>query len=75
MAVYPPRNRVNKKQTWNAESVFQSHKAWETELEAILAELDSVRKFQGRLGESAAVLLEALRAREELAVRAQRVYM
>jgi oligoendopeptidase F len=75
MAVYPPRNKVNKKQTWNAESVFQSHKAWEAELEAILADLDSVRKFQGRLGESAGVLLEALSAREELAVRAQRVYM
>jgi len=75
MAVYPPRNKVNKKQTWNAESVFQSHKAWEAELEAILADLDSVRKFQGRLGESAGILLEALRAREELAVRAQRVYM
>jgi oligoendopeptidase F len=75
MAVYPPRNKVEKQRTWNAESVFASARAWESELRAILGELDSVKGFQGRLGESGETLLEALAAREQLVVRAQRVYM
>ena len=33
MAVYPPRSKVEKKQTWNAESVFKSQRAWKEELE------------------------------------------
>jgi len=75
MAVYPPRNKVEKQRTWNAESVFASPRAWESELKATLSSLESVKRFQGRLGESSNTLLEALTAREELLARAQRVYM
>jgi oligoendopeptidase F len=75
MAVYPPRNKVEKQRTWNAQSVFATPRAWESELKAILNDLDSVKSFQGRLGESGHTLLEALAAREQLVARAQRVYM
>ncbi|HEY9151973.1 MAG TPA: oligoendopeptidase F [Anaerolineales bacterium] len=76
MAVsYPPRSKVEKRQTWNAESVFKNHKAWEEEVKNILAEIEPLKKFKGRLGESPAVLLEAMAKLEELLVRAQRVYM
>ncbi len=75
MAVYPPRSKVEKKQTWNAESVFKNQKAWQDELNSILHDLDSVKRFQGRLGEGPAILLEALTAYENLIVRAARVYM
>ena len=55
MAVsYPPRSKVEKRQTWNAESVFKNHKAWEEEVENILADIESLKKFKGRLGESPA---------------------
>src|SRR5512140_831703 len=75
MAVYPPRNKVAKSETWNAESVFKNPRAWQTELESILSDLNSVKQFQGRLGESPATLLEALVAYERLIGRAERVYM
>jgi len=76
MAVsYPLRNKVEKRQTWNAESVFKNHKAWEGEVENILAEIEPLKKFKGRLDESPAALLEAMSALEQLSVRAQRVYM
>ena len=75
MAVYPPRSKVEKSQTWNAESVFKNHKAWQAELNSILGSLDSVKRFQGRLGEGPATLLEALTAYEQLTLRAGRVYM
>jgi len=75
MTVYPPRNKVERNQTWNAESVFKNHRAWQDELNAILGDLESVKKFQGRLGEGPATLVEALSAYENLVLRAARVYM
>ena len=65
----PPRSKVNKQHTWNAESVFPSDTAWEQEVEKIIADIPSVKKFQGRLGESAATLLEAFKAYEALIAR------
>lgn len=65
----PPRSKVNPKYTWNAESVFSSDAAWEKEVDKIIADIPQVKKFQGRLGESAAVLLEAFKAYESLTAR------
>jgi oligoendopeptidase F len=75
MAVYPPRAKVEIQQTWNAESVFADHAAWETELKSVLDDLRSVKEYQGRLGEGPSVLRQALEARDRIVVRAQRVYM
>lgn len=66
----PPRNKTDKKYTWNAESVFPNDEAWEKETDKIVEDVASVKKFQGRLGESAATLLEALEAFESLLSRA-----
>jgi oligoendopeptidase F len=67
--VIPPRSKVNPKYIWNAESVFSSDEAWQNEVDRIIADIPLVKKFQGRLGESAAVLLEAFKAYESLAAR------
>lgn len=75
MTAYPPRNKVLKKQTWNAESVFKNNRAWEQELKSVLESLDTVKKYQGRLVDSPAILLEALSAYEEITLRGQRLYM
>ena len=55
-----PRDSVAADRTWDAASVFPTVEAWETELEAVLADLPGLAAFSGRLGESAAVLVEAL---------------
>jgi oligoendopeptidase F len=65
----PPRSKVNKKYTWNAESVFKTKKDWETEVDGILADLPNIKKFAGRLGESAETLAEAFDHVEELTKR------
>ena len=75
MTAYPPRAKVEKKQTWNAESVFKNRRAWEEELRNVLAKLDTIDKYKGRLADGPALLLEALSAADELNLRAQRVYM
>lgn len=70
-----PRSKVNKKYTWNAESVFRSPKEWEAALTAVLASVSKVKKFEGKLGQSPASLLKGMRAIEGLLRRAYTVYM
>jgi oligoendopeptidase F len=75
MPVYPARSKVAGKDTWNAESVFANEAAWDGELKAVLASAEAIKKYHGRLGEGPPVLLEALRQRDDLYLRAERVYM
>lgn len=71
----PPRSKVNKKYTWNAESVYKSAKEWEAALQAVLKDIPKVKKFEGKLGESPESLLKGYAAIEDLLLRAQTVYM
>jgi oligoendopeptidase F len=57
--------------TWNAPSVFATETAWQQELDTVHASLPDAAKYQGHLGDSAALLLEALTARDEWLRRAQ----
>jgi oligoendopeptidase F len=71
----PARSKVNKKYTWNAESVFKTKKDWEAAVEIILGDLPQIKKYEGRLGESAEVLLEALDQVEDLMKRLMHVFV
>ena len=71
----PPRSKVNRKYTWNSESVFKSKKEWEKEVQNILNDLPNIKKYEGRLGESHDLLLEALTAIENLMKRVQHAIM
>jgi len=71
----PLRNKLDKKFTWNAESVFPSDEAWENEIKQILEDIPRVRRFQGRLADGPAVLLEALEAVYELISCVQKAFM
>lgn len=70
-----PRNKVNKKYTWNKESVFKTLKDWEVALKAVLDDVPNVKKYEGKLSESPAKLLEGIGAIEDLVSRAQIVFM
>src|SRR5512143_267790 len=71
----PPRNKLDQKFTWNAESVFPSAEAWEQEVKQILEDISTVKQYQGRLAESPSGLLEALEAALQLIARAQKAFM
>jgi len=71
----PARGQIDEKYTWNAESVFPTQAAWETELTSVLATLPKVGAFQTRLAEKAATLADALTAIENLFARAYRVFV
>jgi oligoendopeptidase F len=70
-----PRNKIDKKFTWHSESVFPSINAWEKEAAKIVEDISKVKQYQGRLAESAAILLEAMIVSEQLILRAYKLYM
>ena len=59
---------------WDLTVIFPNDAAAEGERAAIVAELPSLAKFGGHLGDSAATLREALDRRSAMVMRAQRVY-
>lgn len=69
----PVRSAIDKKYTWNAESMFASPTAWEAEVKNILESIPAVKQLQGRLKEGPATLIEAFNASEEIFIRADRV--
>ena len=71
----PLRSKLDKKFTWNAESVFPSDEVWEKEIEEILKKIPTVKQFQGRLEENPQTLLDALQAAHELMSCAQKAFM
>jgi len=70
-----PRNKINPKYQWNAESVFPSVEAWEAELKQVLEDAGTIKQYQGRLTEGPGTLLDALTEEAKLVSRAQIVVM
>ncbi|HLA06937.1 MAG TPA: oligoendopeptidase F [Anaerolineales bacterium] len=68
-----PRSKVKKNQTWNAESVFASPKAFDDEVQSLLESLPAIKKFQGHLGDSPDIFITAMEAIDFLSQRAARV--
>ena len=71
----PVRSKVDKKFTWNAESVFKSDKAWEKEVKHIIQDISIVKTYLGCLAQGPSTLLEALTTANLLLSRAQTAYM
>jgi len=70
-----PRNKIDKKYKWNAESVYSSAEAWEKEVKQIVEDIAKAKQYQGRLAESPEVFLEAVLHSEDLIRRAYTAYM
>jgi oligoendopeptidase F len=68
-----PRAKVEKHQTWNAESVFPSPEAFDAEVTSLVESLVSIKKYQGHLGDSPDSFLEAMELIEAISKRAAKV--
>jgi oligoendopeptidase F len=67
------RAEVPAEMTWDLSDLFETHEAWESELEALQKDIPSVTQYQGKLGEGARTLLDCLNAQEELSIRVMHV--
>lgn len=63
------RSRVEESRTWRLEDIFETPRDWERCLQEVTADLPRLEAFAGRLGSSAATLLEALRLRDDISRR------
>ncbi|MCK9996964.1 MAG: oligoendopeptidase F [Candidatus Krumholzibacteria bacterium] len=60
---------------WNSSDIFPDYDAWKAELEAIGGDIPKLMEFQGRLGESAATMLDAQNSTHEMMVRLYKLYV
>lgn len=68
------RNEVPEDLTWDASSVFPSNEAWEAETVKVTEDFATLEKYSGKLGESGGTLLQALTDRDDLGLRAYKLY-
>ncbi|MCB9450023.1 MAG: oligoendopeptidase F [Anaerolineaceae bacterium] len=71
----PPRSAIDKAYTWNAESVFESRAAWAAEYTALTNDLQKLSPFQGKLGESPAILANWMDLTDTMLRRVSKLYV
>ena len=68
------RDQVPDAYKWRYDHIFPSVEAWEAEFEAVSALVPELGAFEGRMGESADVLHEAITLMEEAILRLYKLY-
>jgi len=60
---------------WSSTDIFPDNAAWQAELEAIKGDIPKLMEFQGRLGESAATMLDAQSSTHGMMIRLYKLYV
>ena len=69
----PPRSEVAIEETWNAESVYETARAWDGERAALATELERMAPYPGTLARGAAQLAAWLTLKNELGRRIEQL--
>ena len=69
----PDRGEVAESDCWDLSSLFTSDADWEQAFESLESKVETYETYRGRLGESVAVLLEALQFDSDFSREAERV--
>jgi len=70
-----PRDQIPAEYQWHATDIFPDDAAWEAEMAAVAADIPKLDDFRGHLGDSAATLLAANEASQDLMHRFYKLYM
>lgn len=70
----PSRSEIAPEDTWRLEDIFATDEAWEKEFQEVKSSIPKVKDFQGKLGESAKVLYQALQFQDQLLERLGKLY-
>ncbi|WP_300526828.1 oligoendopeptidase F [Maricaulis sp.] len=65
---------VDERYVWDLTPFYATRADWEAEVERLQGEIDGITAYQGRLGESSEILLEALDAQSALFKEASRLW-
>lgn len=71
----PARSDIPKQYTWNDENVFASMADWEAASESIPQEINALKAYQGRLGESADTLAAFYEVLEAVIEKVYKIYV
>ncbi|WP_226644563.1 oligoendopeptidase F [Mesobacillus subterraneus] len=70
----PARDEVSTENTWRLEDIFAVDEQWEQEFNEVKGLIPSVQEYQGKLGDSADQLYNALQLQDKLLERLGRLY-
>ncbi|MDP4104467.1 MAG: oligoendopeptidase F [Bacillota bacterium] len=70
----PTRSEIPVEETWKLEDIFPSDQEWEKEFQEIKNMIPEVKKFEGKLAESADTLYQALDEQNQLLERIGKLY-
>lgn len=70
----PARSEIAVEDTWRLEDIFASDEAWEQEFQEVKSLIPGVKEFQGKLGESADTLYQALNYQDQLLERLGKLF-
>ena len=70
----PARREIPVEDTWKLEDIFSSDEEWEKEFQDVKKQIPEIQVFQGKLGESAEKLYEALQYEDRLLERIGKLY-
>lgn len=70
----PTRNEIPVEDTWKLEDIFQTDQQWESEFQEVKKLIPSMSSYQGKLGENADSLFQALQAQDQLLERIGKLY-
>lgn len=70
----PARTEIAVEDTWRLEDIFASDEVWEKEFQEVKSLIPAAKEFQGKLGESADILYDALQYQDQLLERLGKLY-
>lgn len=70
----PARSEIPVEETWRLEDIFPSDEEWEKEFQDVKKQIPGIQQYQGKLGESASQLYEALQFEDSLLQRIGKLY-
>ncbi|MBR5060071.1 MAG: oligoendopeptidase F [Clostridia bacterium] len=70
----PKRSEVKEEFTWNLKDIFASEEDFEAALKAASAYPSRLKEYEGRLADSAAVLLDFLKLQDEIGESLEKIY-
>ncbi|MFD2443202.1 oligoendopeptidase F [Bacillus sp. CGMCC 1.16607] len=70
----PARSEISVEDTWRLEDIFATDEAWEKEFQDVKGLIPDLKGYEGKLGESADTLYEALQAQDHLIGRVGKLY-
>ncbi|MEH7109013.1 oligoendopeptidase F [Bacillus sp. JJ1764] len=70
----PARSEIPVEDTWKLEDIFASDEQWEAEFQEVKGMFPGIKEFEGKLGENAETLYQALQYQDQLLERIGKLY-